>query len=139
MKTTKIFIFTYILTCSFQLLSNPKDIWRIIFLTEYQKGYQSIATPNHESISKVLQQSFCSVKDLIPEEEKDLGSAINNQIEYFSKLQDQEIIKVEVKKCTDGMRQAQWAKYAPKRLVAYLFVKRFKEEYEKRTTDSKKT
>ena len=141
MKIYKIIICIAIITGSLQLLSdNINDNWRLNFFNEFINGYNTIKTPDHKSISKVLIKSFNSVKCIIPEKECDLKTKINAQIEYFSNLTDTKTIEYEVKKCTSGMKKANsfLAKLASEKTKANMFIKRFKEEYNSRITKEKK-
>ncbi len=108
--------------------------WKVTFFKEYMAGYKALPKPDHASISRVLQDSFAKAIGGVPDQDKELAAGVNDQVCFFVELKDPAIIEREVKKCTDGMKEANgaFAKFAPTATKARIFVDRFYKEYKKR-------
>jgi len=135
MKRINFFLTMSLSIFSIELLPVGSESWKVQFFDHYMQGYKDIESdPSHSKIAEVLEQAFQSSTEFVPERERELALAIQDQIHYFATLQDPEIIKREVKKCTNGMKLANslFGKIASKGVKANKFVDNFKKEYDKR-------
>lgn len=107
------------------------ECWKVSFFNGYMKEYGALESPSHEGVASVLQSSLDQALTTAPVPEKDqrLVDDVRSQVAYFVGLETEEEKEQELKKCQDGMAQAQspWAKWAPEKVKAYFFVSKFVE------------
>lgn len=108
----------------------PNGCWKVSFFNGYMKEYGALESPSHEGIASVLQSSFDQAVAIAPEKDQHLVAGVRDQVAYFVGLEDEEEKERELKKCQDGMKQAQspWVRWAPESVKAHFFVNKFVEE-----------